>query len=698
MSATRMPRTFRKTLILLLLLSAIPALYFASRNYKKINHFGLKSVSLSGSTSNGPSDARSFSVPAEPDTARPPAADELFAKGQGNDPKLSGADSRGRRFTTETAPRLPLAPLRKFPRQADNQYRLTEQNAEAAFLVGRFPPIQTGRQKLLYFGPTYPNTPYALHQSRGLLTSGTVRSGVPGASGPTQHWIIYGGPLYNAAAVSAQTHLPLEVRRQAAAWAGKSSFEFLKRPIPADVASVVTNEPMFPDNEQTLMEVGRDLYGQWRAEANPPWKYLILDIEGGKERHGDWMREVGFVAGNVQKGLMNAYRQDRNRPPYAPVWITYGIWSFDVRFDLFSQYKNGLPGYYTGYPPAFSPLNEGLFESLRTSRGAISMDSYVKCVWPLQSDFFQRDSRDRVVMQNGRPVISRATQPYRFAGRTYPISEGEAEHMLHETYGTFGKIQAMLWHLNGNQYPERTDSRAARYKGIELATWERHTQELGVFISELTVNNPYNYRPVPGWMLEGLGLLKMFLGRYYLHWSFPSEPQPGQTDPAPDSEIPGSGSREAFLKAAHRMSLVRDAYDADGEWLFFKHAYVERNSIEGEHFHQKPLVFGKLYTDAKTGKPCLAITGWFPAQRDNERTTLRIFVNNGKAQSAAYPIVLTGRDAAAVRWQLPDNFRGLRARDVYCAFRDLGDAGRIWRGDLREKVPGNLRVPADFRR
>lgn len=601
---------------------------------------------------------------------------------------LAGTDAVHTGFVTQMAPDLPPAPLRLYPRQADNQYEFKPQEARSTFLIGRFPPFELGRQKLIMFGPNYTDTNLNLYVSRGMIPRALDVSKMPGAKPQESYHIVYGGLRDDAAVIASQTNnYPLELRREAGQWAARYYFQVHQIPIPLDITNAIEDESIFTTNMTVLETIGRHAYGFWKNSDGGLGgaRYVMMDIESGRSK--DWLREVSLLVAGSQNGMLKAYQDDASRPALPPAFVTYAIWSFDVHAHDASHNVGGLPAYYNGYPVAFQ--NPELFDTLRG--GAISMDCYLKCVWPDDADFLQRDEMDHVVLNDGKSQWNRTKQTLVFAGKTFPIDGNEGEHLMREIYCGFGKIQAMLWHMNGNQYPELTTSRSELCRDVQLATWERHTQEGGSYITP--VENPANDRPLPPWLIEGQALMKMFLSRIYVHWGAGFEQVPGQASDYGD--IVGSGVREFVVKAAHRTSLVKDAYDADGQWVWFKHCYLDRNEVEGEYVHQKPIVVGKIY-EAPNGKTALAITAWWPAQRADETTTLKFFLNDGKTASKAYSVVLRGRNAEAVRWQLPEKFQGAKAKDIYCAFSDLNGESRLWRGDLRETVPEGLRIPTDF--
>ncbi|WP_266362057.1 hypothetical protein [Tellurirhabdus rosea] len=614
----------------------------------------------------------------------------------GSDSSLAGEDYRGVQFTITTAPNLPAAPLRMYPNQADNEYTYQLQAATAAALIKRIPAFNLGGRKLLMTNPIYTNPGWDVTASRSIISR--AQNNYDRLTPDRKHFFADTQVYEHAAAVAMNTGLPIELRADAARFAGTNGFA--GRPIPVEVvAAVGAGWGPLPASIETAKEIGRSLFGQWLTD---PYigqaKYFIINVEQSGPSPGTsgnyFIENLKMFAG-VQAGMLERVNSHFGAEAAGKiVFVPYGVATFQSGFSANSAPDGeGKPAFYAR-PGAYD--NSVFMDTLKACEGGMAVDSYIKGIW--ERDFFQLDAQGRVQTEGGQPKWNEVAHNFTAGGRTYNIEALECQHAAHEYYGHFGKLFGVLWNLNGGAYPVSTTSRAADSVGIQAAAYTRHTAESMAYIANIPhplMNQ--NNRPLPEWLVDFHAVGSMFLAKYYVHWAPPAARRtaPGVKYQEPDEDMPADAVFEYITKAAHRVSLVKDAVDADGKWVFFKHPYISQNKVDGEHFHQKPLVFGKLYT-AANGKKCLAVYAAFPVQGMNQTTKVRLFANTGVANSSAYVIDVKGRRASLVRFQLPDNMQNVEPKDIYCAFTDLAGTARIWRGDLRENVPGGMAVPADY--
>lgn len=571
-------------------------------------------------------------------------------------------DSQGRPIITSPAPALRFE-LRTAPRPGGVDYPFAEQTARGAAVLSRFPTFSLSDRRIHVSGPWY-SDPSANLLFRHGVTSLEAMPNFRLEPGPCdirdlrrdRKWQLMCDPLFWGYA------LQLADRLEAANPAD---------PRIAALREFGRNHRFTPD-EQAFRALGAFA---WQGESDQAdsdgggvaFPCIDIELTGGWEHQRScfgWIYE-GMAKAAAEKGLT-----------ITP--ITYGQWTFSVGAVAQSMRSGGR-----GYPEYLLPQNDYLstpdptLSVVERLGGVISMDGYMQGIWG-NEPFYQRNRDGSLVLKDGKPLFSTcaATTAY---GQAIPLETNEAARCLQDLYRQAARLY-LMHHWMAGEYPSMSVMRRPYLRRSTIGAWTRITNE-GVQGVE------HNDRPLPGWLMETLTGLYLFLADDIVVWSSDTNTKPGPlgADHSATWQYNAHGVVEYIIKAAHRYSSLDPVHHGPFRWCWFNLPMVNQNETDGDRYDQKPLVFGKLRS--YKGKPWVEMWAAFPAL-DDQPCTLQVWATKGARKSPVYTIKLAnGRTSFLDAWQLPAGFDGLEGEDITLRYRDqLGKVHQI-RGDWRRNEP-----------
>lgn len=567
-------------------------------------------------------------------------------------------DWQGRPFVTQPAPALTFE-RRTAPRPRGIDYEFKEQTARGVALFDRFPEFTLSDRRVHMSGPWYA-------EGNGHFTRGITS--------------VEAMPMYRQAPNDIRK-LPYERKAQLLgdrmfwAAAGKLADE-LERTNPNDdripPLRTLNKEHKFAAHEGAYLELGRRF---WKDQAQQPDEkgqnvlYPMIDIE----MTGGWEHQRACF-GWLYRGMAEAAAKQGCRL----IPVTYGQWTFSVGTVHFSSRVGGK-----GLPEYLMPKWDFLRSADPTLKicdelgGVVSMDGYLQAIWG-NEPFHKRNADGSILMEKGKPVYSDLDKTTLY-GMEFTLEKGEAEHCLQDLYRQAARMYLMHHWLAG-EYPAHSGLRKPFLKNIRIGAWTRLTNEGMQGIKQ-------NDRPLPAWELELLMGIYLFTADDIVEWGVETNrpPRPLGADYSDAWKYAMHGPYEFILKALHRYSALDPLHRGQEpfKWCWFSLPMVNQNRTDGDFYHQKPIVMGKIRTFE--GKPWLELFAAWPSL-DNQPATFEIQAEKGGKSSPVYTIELaSGRSYFYDAWQLPEDLKDLDGRDIQLRFTDLAGQPRTWRGDWREQ-------------
>ncbi|MGE5611067.1 MAG: hypothetical protein ACM359_17590 [Bacillota bacterium] len=566
-------------------------------------------------------------------------------------------DYQGRPFVTQPAPILQFE-QRLAPRLHGIDYAFPEQTARGVALFDRFPAFHLSDRRIHLSGPWY------VQEANGHFTHGITS--------------VESMPMYR------QT--PNDIRKlpYGRKWQllGDPMFWEAAGKLASDIERTNPNDPRIPPlrlfNKEHKMSAHEDAYRElgryiWKSQATQTdakgqgVRYAMIDIE----QSGGWEHQRQCI-GWIYQGMAQAAAQKS----CTLVPVTYGQWTFMVGAVHFSMRQGGK-----GEPEYLLPKWDFLQSADPTLKacndlgGVVSMDGYIQAIWG-NEPFHKRNRDGSLVMDQGKPVYSDLDKTTLY-GVEFTLEKGEAEHCLQDIYRQAVRMYLMHHWLAG-QYPAHSELRRPFLKNIRIGAWTRLTNEGMQGIKQ-------NDRPIPGWLIEMLMGMYLFTADDIVEWGVETNrgPRPLGSDYTDAWKYAIHGPFEYIVKAAHRYSALEPLHQGPFQWCWFKLPMVNQNRTDGEYYHQKPIVIGKIRT--YQNKPWLELFAAWPSL-DQQPAVLEITIERAGKSSPTYQIELVnGRSYFYDAWQLPADFKDLEGKDVRLRFTDLAGQTRLWRGDWREQ-------------
>ncbi len=568
-------------------------------------------------------------------------------------------DYRGVPWVTQPAPKLVFQP-RKAPLPYGIDYPFAEQTAQGVALFRRFPEFHLRDRRIHLSGPWYDTWEWNQHFTRGVTSLDPMpnyRLGTAATDARQLHrdrkWCLLTDPFWWGYAARLADEL-------------ESSNPGDNRIAPLRLFG---QEHRMSDHREAFLALGARAWEGERVTTDMlgrGFRYPCIDIECSEgwehQRHCfGWLYE-GFAAQARRYGVKTCP-------------ITYGQWTFMVGAVHFSTrpHGKGLPEYLTQQD--FLGEDDPTLQVLRQLSGVVSMDGYLQAIWG-REPFYRRHANGKLVMHEGRPVFNDAAST-RCYGHELRLEPGEAELCLQGMYRQAIRMYLMYHRLAG-VYPADSTMRRPWLRNMRVGAWTRITNEGLQGIEQ-------NDRPLPGWLLDMLTGMYLFLADDVVMWSsdFNTPPGPPGADYTKTWVYNAHGVIEYLIKAAHRYSALDPIHEGAFRWCWFDLPMVDQNRVDGHRYEQKPLVFGKLRTVNR--RPWLELWCAWPAL-DDLPANLTVWIERNGKRSPEWPVRLRdGRSYFLDAWMIPEAFADAEGRDVCVRFTDQLGQTHIWQGDWRPR-------------